>query len=338
MISADTLLRFMGKKRTGEQLIKSIHDSAQIALSRYSGSELTYDNDATYFNSNKNCATYSYKKEKQMSGLLGYIAELNGICITAQYRPGNVSPATGILDDLKQARLLCKKSGKRLTRFRSDSAAHNFDIFKYCDTHDIKYFVTLDKNSVTKREVNALARNRWKPLPEKEGVEWAEYTHAMNRGKKNGVAMRALVLRWPNPDPSLFDCADYCYHIIATNDWDIEPMTWLQVHNQRMQSENYHKEVKSSLAAAYSPSHDFHKNLSFFMLNLLAYNVFVLFKSFYLPVAQKSWTIKTFRYRFIHICGRFVSHARSVVCKLINVTDDSFSLFKSCAAKLCLSG
>jgi len=195
MISADTLLRFMGKKRTGEQLIKSIHDSAQIALSRYRGAELTYDNDATYFNSNKDCATYSYQKEKQMSGLLGYIAELNGLCITAQYRAGNVSPAHDILEDLKQARLLCKKSGQRLTRFRSDSAAHNFDIFKYCDQHDINYFVTLDKNSVTKREVNALARSRWNKLPETEDVEWAEYTHAMNRGKKNGLAMRALVLR-----------------------------------------------------------------------------------------------------------------------------------------------
>ena len=115
-------------------------------------------------------------------------------------------------------------------------------------------------------------------------------------------------------------------------------MACLQVHNQRMNSENFHKEVKSSLAASYSPSHDFNKNLSFFMLNILAYNVFVLFKLFYLSQAQKAWTIKTFRYRFVHICGRFVAHARSITCKLINVTDESFFLFKSCAAKLCLSG
>ena len=119
MISADTLLRFMGKKRTDEQLTKSIHDSAQIALSRYNERELTYDNDATYFKSNKDCATYSYQKEKQMSGLLGYIAELNGLCITAQYRAGNVSPAHGILEDLKHARLLYKSPRTALAQSRS---------------------------------------------------------------------------------------------------------------------------------------------------------------------------------------------------------------------------
>ena len=149
--------------------------------------------------------------------------------------------------------------------------------------------------------------------------------------------MRALVLRWPNPDPTLFDTSPYCYHVIATNDWTIEPMDWLKVHNGRMNSENYHKELKSSLAATYTPSHSFTKNEGFFLLNLLSYNVLVLFKSFYLGPEQRSWTIKTLRYRFIHTCARFVQHARKAICKLINVTDDTFQLFQRCAARLCLS-
>jgi len=48
-----------------------------------------------------------------MSASLGTSPELNGTCLTVQYRSGNVSPAFGILDDLKQAMRLCKKAGKK---------------------------------------------------------------------------------------------------------------------------------------------------------------------------------------------------------------------------------
>ena len=338
MISPDTLLRFIGNKRTVTQLKKVVTDTAIKALEKYDGETITYDNDATYFNSGKDCAEYSYQKEKQMSALLGYSPELNGACMTVQYRPGNVSPASGILEDLKEAHQLCKKTKKRLTQFRSDSAAHNMAIFQYCEKNNIHFFVTLDKNSSTKRDVSGIKEKTWSPLEGQRDLEWAEFTHAMAKGKKNRIAMRALALRWPNPDPTLFDETAYCYHIIATNDPSILPMEWLKVHNSRMNSENYHKELKSNLAGAYTPSHSLVKNVGFFMLNLIAYNVFVLFKTYYLSGLQKSWTIKTFRYRVIHICARFVSHSRQVICKLINVHQDTFSLFKHCFSKFQLSG
>ncbi|MBU4304250.1 MAG: hypothetical protein KJ893_01275 [Candidatus Omnitrophica bacterium] len=40
------------------------------AMKKTEVKEFTYDNDATYFDSGKESATYSYQKKKQFSGLL----------------------------------------------------------------------------------------------------------------------------------------------------------------------------------------------------------------------------------------------------------------------------
>jgi hypothetical protein len=117
------------------------------------------------------------------------------------------------------------------------------------------------------------------------------------------------------------------------NDWDIEPMDWLDVHNGRMNSENYNKELKSGFAASYTPSHNFQKNRTYFMINILAYNSIQIMKLYYLD-HQENWTIKTIRYRFIFCCIRFIKHARNAICRIINVTDESFSLFRNAWLKL----
>jgi len=46
--------------------------------------------------------------------------------------------------------------------------------------------------------------------------------------------VRDIDMRWKNPDPTLFDKSPYCYHVIGTNNMDIEPMDWLEMHNGRM--------------------------------------------------------------------------------------------------------
>ncbi len=89
------------------------------ALRELEEDELTYDNDATYFDSGKESAEYSYQKSKQFSGLVGCIAEL-GMINTVDFRRGNVSPQTGILNQLKKAVAQAKAAGKRIKNFRND--------------------------------------------------------------------------------------------------------------------------------------------------------------------------------------------------------------------------
>jgi hypothetical protein len=324
----DTYLNFLEKKRTAAQIRKVLQKIVIKALIKSKLNAFTYDNDATYFNSEKNSAAYSYQKEKQFSALLGVIPELAGLCVTMDYRPGNVSPAKGILNQLRKMVMMANKASKKVARFRSDSAAHNLDIFLYCEAQSIRFFVSLDKNAVTLKEAKGIPCSKWASVPDRKDVEWAESTHAIFKGKKKGLAMRTLILRWKDPNPDLFSNG-YCYHIIATNDWEIAPMDWLSVHNGRMASENVNKELKHGYSACYTPSHSFSKNRAYFMMATLAYNVVQLSKLFYLGATAIKWSIKKLRYRFIYSIGSITKHARKSFCNLINVHDDTFKLFKN---------
>jgi len=270
---ADTQLNFT-KDRRNNARNRRVNDRMVIKAMKLVGEkELTYDNDATYIDSEKDSAAYSYQKRKQFSGLLGYIPELE-LINTVDYRPGNKSPQTGIINQLRKACRQAKKAGKRIARFRSDSAAHQDRIFTYCDTEDIEYYISLDKNEIIRRMVTGIEEIDWKTMhgkyKDQHNTQWAESEYVVSKGYR----IRALILRWKNPDPTLFDESPYCYHVVGTNNWDIDPMQWLEVHNGRMGTiEQCNKELKNGFGCDYTPSHNFEKNRGFFLLGVLAYNM-----------------------------------------------------------------
>ena len=334
MISPDTLLEYAKHKDNAGKLRKAQEEFVIKALKGSDFLEFTYDGDATYFDSRKDSATYSYQMKKQYSGMLGFIAEI-GICNTMDFRPGNVSPQTGVLNQLRKAVKQAKAAGKRISRVRFDSAGHKNEIFEYCVEEKIRYYISLDKNAAVLECIGALKPVLWQEIKDPENeverkVEWAETVYVTNKGS----AMRMLVLRWLNPKPDLFKPEKYCYHAIGTNDNESEPMAWLEFHNGRMNSENYNKELKDGLNAGYAPSHDFHRDRFYFLLNVLAYNVLQVMKLFYLGEEARMWTVKTLRYWFIEVCGKIVRTGRKYYCKIINATDGTFALFWKCLSQL----
>ena len=97
-----------------------------------------------------------------------------------------------------------------------------------------------------------------------------------------GCSLWVLVLRWANPDPTLFDQNPFCYHVIATNNNEIKAMEWLEAHNGRMGSiEHSNKEIKSGLGCDYAPSQEFEKNRGYFLIGVMAYNMMRVMKLFY---------------------------------------------------------
>lgn len=334
MNCSDTMLNFVGDRRKNARN-RRINDRMVVkAMKRADVDGLTYDNDATYIDSGKNSAAYSYKGRKQFSGLLGFIPELE-LINTVDYRPGNKSPQTGVLNQLRKACEQAKRAGKRIVRFRSDSAAHQDKIFTFCDMEDMEYFISLDKNEAIKRMIAEVEEFDWKTMYGKyidqHETQWAESVYVVSKGYR----VRALVLRWKNPDPDLFESSPYCYHVVGTNNWEIEPMEWLEVHNGRMGTiEQCNKELKNGFGCEYTPSHDFEKNRGFFLLGVLAYNMTRIMKLFYLGKEAARWTIKTIRFRFINVCGKIVKSGRRFTCKIINVGDEIFELFRYCHSKL----
>lgn len=334
MVCADTVINFIGDKRNNAKG-RRVNDAGMVkAIREAEEEEFTFDNDATYMDSGKDCAAYSYQERRQMSGLLGCIAEL-GLINTVDYRRGNFSPQVGILNQIRKACRQAEMAGKRIKIFRSDSAGAQDKIFTYCAKKDILWYVTLDKNEGIRKAIKKIKAFDWKTMygryKDDHDKQWAVAEYVVNKGYR----IRILVLRWKNPDPTLFDEGAYCYHVIGTNDWEIRPMEWLEVHNGRMGTiEQIHKELKAGFGCEYAPSHDFEKNRGYFLLGVLAHNMAQIMKLFYLGSDAVAWTIKTMRYQFINVCGKVIRSGRQYFCKIINVTREVFERFKQCQAAM----
>lgn len=334
MVCADTVTNFIGYRRNNGKN-RRVNEALVVKAMRLAREEeFTFDSDATYIDSGKGSAEYSYQGRRQMSGLLGCIAEL-GLINTVDYRRGNASPQVGILNQLKKACMQAHQVGKRIKRFRSDSAAHQDDILTYCCMNEIEYYVTLDKNEGVMKTVKKQKPFDWKTMygryKGQYDKEWAVAEHIVSKG----YHVRILMLRWKNPDPMLFDKDVYCYHVIATNNREIDPMEWLEVHSGRMGTiEQNHKELKTGFGCEYTPSHDFEKNRGYFLLGVLAHNIIQIMKLFYLGPDAVKWTIKTMRYQFINVCGKIIRSGRRFYCKIINVTHEVFERFKCCQAAM----
>jgi len=201
----------------------------------------------------------------------------------------------------------------------------------YCDTNGMNYFISGDKDEAVIKKIAKIKESEWKMMEDKYAkninTKWAQTKHKMSKG----FTTRMMVLRWPNPDPDLFDASPYCYHVIVTNDFEISPMEWLKKHNGRMGTiEHSNDEIKNGLNCDYAPSHEFEKNRGYFLIGILAYNMLEILKRFYLGASTIKWRVKTMRYQFINVCGKIVKSGRKFYCKIINTTDDVFKLYKNC--------
>ena len=335
MVGADAYGNMLSQKRMNGKLRSVDNAMAVKAMKKSSETEFTYDNDATYFDSDKKSAAYSYKKTRQFSGLIGCIAEL-GYINTMEFRRGNISPQTGVLNQLRKAVVQAREAGKKIKSFRGDSAAHQNKIFNFCNENQIDYYISLDKNEAIKTCIRGLKCNQWQPLTGKYqaqiATEWAETVYVSNAG----CSMRILILRWANPDPTLFDEDPFCYHVIGTNNNALVAMAWLEKHNGRMGSiELGNKEIKSEFGCDYAPSNEFEKNRGYFLIGVMAYNMMQIMKLFYMGGnATIKLGMKALRFKFINVCGKIVRTGRQFYCKIINVTQEVFELFRNCKSRL----
>ena len=85
MVGADAYGNFLNDRRSNGKNRWVNEAMAVKAMRKSEGKEFTYDNDATYFDSEKRSAGYSCQKRRQHSGLIGCIAE-PGIINTVDFR------------------------------------------------------------------------------------------------------------------------------------------------------------------------------------------------------------------------------------------------------------
>jgi hypothetical protein len=280
------------------------HELIQEVL-REEPQEVILDVDATEIEADKSEAAWTYNKVKGYMPLLGYV---NGICVGHQFRAGNESPGGGLLKFAQSCESVLPK-GKRIY-FRSDSAAYQAEVINHYSQPGRSFSITADIDAAVKREIQKLPETAWKAYQTAEGIatdrQIAETVHTMNKTEQ---AFRLILLRWPSPQPDLFEAGQYCYHAVASNRLEsAAAVIWK--HNQRGNSENWHKELKIGFAMEQMPCGEFDANALYFAIGVLAYNLGQLLKRRVLPPSYATVTVATLRWKLYRLAGKLVRHAR----------------------------
>ena len=123
------------------------------------------------------------------------------------------------------------------------------------------------------------------------------------------------MLRWVNPQPSLFESERYGYHAVATNrEEGAAEVIWK--HNGRGNGENWHKELKMGVGMEQMPCGQFQANALYFAIGVLAYNLAQLLKRRVLPAAYGTATLATLRWKVYRLAGKLVRHARGLILQI----------------------
>jgi len=310
---------------------------------RQGGEVATLDQDATLVESEKEGALYCYQHYKAYQPFNTYWAEL-GVLLHSEFRDGNV-PAGYEQKRVLEEVLEMIPDGVKTVRLRSDTAAYQVDLLKYCaeGKHPrfgrIEFAIGVDVTPEFRRAVGEVGEADWQPLYQtvngeqrSTGREWAEvcFVPAWAGHSKKGPAYRFLATREvidnclpgmeetsPLPFPTLaMNRQRYKIYGLVTNlDWEgAEVISWQQ---QRCgKSEEMHAVMKEDLAGGTLPSGDFGENAAWWGFMILALNLNVALKRWVLGEEWIPKRMKAIRYGLIHLPGRVLTRSRQLVIRL----------------------
>lgn len=305
----------------GPEAMRSVNEEvAGRMLARLAEPDYTLDVDATVIESAKKEAAWTYKKVKGYQPILGFLDE-NGLCLSHEFREGNVSAQSGALAFLEHCLKLCPK----IRRLRSDSAFYRSDVIRWSQTTEIGFTITADQPPAMKEVIQTVRdwRRFWGPKGEETDREIGTAVHLVSRTEE---PVRLVIQRWRDPQLQLFEPAGYCYHVIATNRDELAPDEVVWFHNRRGQAENLIKELKIGFGMEQMSSGDFNANSLWFAIGVLAYNLTQAQKFLFLDVDWRPRTIATLRWRLINVAGRLVRHGRRWVL-LLATSVEKYALF-----------
>ncbi len=301
-------------RRTGQNALAGLHRVntavTRRLLKRGKVQNYTLDIDATQIVAEKREAKYTYKGEKGYMPMVGHLAE-NGLVIGHEFRAGNAAPASENLEFMQT----CERNlphGKKITAVRADSAAYQAEIFNWCEATGKTFAIGARQDAAIKSAIKIIAESVWVSF---QDGEIAETVHCMNGTKK---AFRLIVKRTPQ-NQDLFEekVEPYRYHVVASNRADENATETMQWYARRGDtSENRIKDLKIGFNMEYLPCGTCAANAAFFAIGVLAYNLFVGFRSIVLGKDFERSQVQTVRWRLYQTAGKIVRHGGQLFLKV----------------------
>ena len=297
--------------KSGLRAMRAVDEEIAGAIWKRTGTaDYTLDVDATVIEAEKKAAAMTYKGLRGYQPQLGYLAE-DDICLTHEFRAGNVPAQSGAQKFLRRCRRLCPK----IKRLRSDSAFYQAKVVNWCEEKAVGFTITADQD-VSIKEVIRTVRD-WEPLLEEDGKttdrEVGTAVHLMGGAK---LPFWLVIQRWREARLNLFEPNGYRHYVVATNRDELSAAEVVWFHNKRGQVENSIKELKLGFGMEQMTSGDFRANALWFELGVLASNLVQGMKLLFLDPEWKSKTVATLRWQLIQVAGRLIRHGRSLILRL----------------------
>ena len=323
-------LRFIGSKKKGlSGLLKLNRHLLKRALKRHKLKSFTLDIDATEIVAEKLLALFTYKGNQGYMPMVGHIAE-TGMVIHDDFREGNIAPAAENLTFIKKC-IANMPKGKKITKFRADSATYIAEVFNYLEEKNIMFAISGKKDTAVMELITELKDEDWRDYQGDSKI--SSILHTMNNTKK---AFRMIVIQ--RPYQSSFDLIENeenkrnSYRVIATNDFDKSEEEIVNWYNKRANaSENKIKELKIGFNMEYMPCGTTEANAVFFRLGVIAYNLFKLFQIKILPSEWGNHTIQTIRWKLYQTAAKIVKHAGQLYMK---IKEADYNIFQEVRSKI----
>ena len=285
-------------------------------LARQHHRQLTLDIDSSLVEADKKEAQKTYKGFDGYNPLLAWLDEPN-VFLSGVFRPGNSSPQSHLRSLVAQCRRLLPQGVK--LRLRSDSAAYNAEVLRYCDKHGIEFSISADLDAAVRASIEAIPDEKWQLVVRgEESFLLAETVHVIGYRSKHErlPAFRLVVTKKLSGQLELFK--DPIKHRAIITDLP-ETMNTLEVldhHNDRGRMEKAIGELKGGFGMDHLPCGQLMANAAFLQVCLIAYNLVQTFKSVALPKGWEKFEIKNLRFRLLCRAAKLVRHAGQTILKL----------------------
>lgn len=277
---------------------------------------VTVDIDSSLVEADKKEAQKTYKGFDGYNPLLAWLDEPN-VFLSGVFRPGNSSPQSHLRSLVAQCRRLLPQGMK--LRLRSDSAAYNAEVLRYCDKHGVEFSISADLDAAVLASIEAIPEEKWQlVIRGEESFLLAETVHVMGHKSKHErlPAFRLIVTKKLSGQLELFK--DPIKHRAIITDLP-ETMSTLEVldhHNDRGRMEKAIGELKGGFGLEHLPCGQLMANAAYLQICLIAYNLVTTFKSYALPEGWRRFEIKNLRFRLLCRAAKLVRHAGQTIMKL----------------------
>jgi hypothetical protein len=308
-------------------------DLLQAVQAQRPATQARLDMDATLVETHKRAALYCYKHFKAYQPLNTWWAE-QGLIVHSEFRDGNVPAGHEQLRVLEEAARLLP-AGVRKLYLRSDTAAYQQDLLKYCAEGKnrrfgvIEFAIGADVTAEFRRAVAELPETAWRGLDRivdgercATDQQWAEVGYVP-------PDYRFLAIREPLGELDLGDAEELPFPTMSFPTLGRYKLFGL-VTNRALagddlirwqrercgKSEEAHAVMKDDLAGGRLPSGLFGANAAWWAIMVLAHNLNAMMKRLVLGGDWAARRMKAMRFHLIALPGRVVRHARRLIVRL----------------------